>query len=144
MSNPLDKLLEQLTPAQRGAIEITKLALDCFNCAEGTGLFTGASRYDVLAGRIEICAVQANSLPRYWALLLRRMQWTVPPKSADSRILSAISGDDAAGVLLALATETPSIVTLARMAHDADKAARKALRQSNDDPFGPEAGNLEI
>ena len=108
-------------------------------------MFTGVERYNVLAGRVEISAVQADR-----ALLLRRMQWPVPPKSADSRILSAIAAPDARDVLRALATETASIITLARMWHDQDKAARKALRGDHidpetgeiADPFGPEASDL--
>lgn len=105
--------------------------MDCFNSADGTGLFSGVERYAALAGRIEICAVQADSLPRFWALLLKRMRWPVPPKAADARILSAIAAPDGRDVLRALAAETASIITLARMAHDQDKQARRALR---DDP----------
>ena len=71
-------------------------------------------------------------------------------EAADARILEAISAPEPADVLRALAGETASIITLARMAHDQDKAGRRALREENDavsrgdiDPFGPEAGNLE-
>lgn len=91
-------------------------------------MFSGVERYNVLAGRVEISAVQARDLPQFWALLLRRMQWPVPPKSADSRILSAIAAPNARDVLRALATETASVITLARMWHDQDKTARRALR----------------
>jgi len=91
-----------------------------------------------LAGRVEICAVQADSLPRFWALLLRRMQWPVPPKSADAAILEAISAPDPHEVLRVLATETASVITLARMAHDQEKASRRALRQAVD----PETGEI--
>lgn len=150
MSNPLQDLLQTLSPPQRSAISLIKLSLDCFNGADGTGLFTGVARYNVLAGRVEICAVQADSLPRFWALLLKRMQWPVPPKSADQPILQAISASDAADVLRAMATETASIITLARMWHDQDKATRKAINLGINqetgeiaDPFGTEAGNLE-
>ena len=107
---------------------MVRLSLDCFNSSDGTGMFTGVERYSVLAGRVEISAVQADSLPRFWALLLKRMQWPVPPKAADARILDAISAPDARDVLRALATETASIITLARMWHDQDKSARSALR----------------
>jgi len=62
------------------------------------------------------------------------MQWPVPPKSADQRILAAIAAPDASDVLRALATETASIITLARMWHDQDKAARKALHAESIDP----------
>ena len=67
-----------------------------------------------------------------------------------TRILEAISAPEPADVLRALAGETASIITLARMAHDQDKSGRRALREENAavsrgdiDPFGPEAGNLE-
>lgn len=137
-------LINSLAAPQQSAIGVVKLALDCFNGADGTGLFRGVERYNVLAGRVEICAVQADSLPRFWALLLRRMQWPVPPKGADQAIVDALCVESSAEVLRTLATETASIITLARMAHDSGKAARKALRQDRDaEPFGPEAGNLE-
>lgn len=133
MSNPLRDLLSTLSKPQQAAVQIIKTSLDCFNSAEGTGLFSGAERYNALTGRVEICAVQADSLPRFWALLLRRMQWPVPPKAADAAILSAISAPDGHDVLRVLATETASVITLARMAHDQDKAGRKALRAASID-----------
>ena len=150
MSNPLQDLLSTLSPPQQAAINLIRLSLDCFNGADGTGMFTGVERYNVLAGRVEISAVQADSLPRFWALLLRRMQWPVPPKSADQRILAAIAAPDARDVLRALATDTAAIITLARMWHDQDKGARKAVRGDHidpetgeiADPFGPEASDL--
>lgn len=128
-------LVANLTPPQQAAINILKLSLDCFNSADGTGLFSGAERYSILASRTEICAVQADSLPRFWALLLRRMQWPVPPKSADARILDAISAPNAHEVLRVLATETASVITLARMLHDADKATRRAMRAPGEPDF---------
>ena len=133
MSNPLLDLLQTLSPSQQAAINLVKVSLDCFNSADGSGLFTGVARYNVLAGRVEISAVQADGLPRFWALLLKRMQWPVPPKAADDRILAAISAPDARDVLRVLATETASVVTLARMAHDQDKQARRAVRAADRD-----------
>lgn len=102
--------------------------MSCFNSADGTGLFTGVARYHALQGRVEICAAQARDLTQFWALLLRRMQWPVPPKAADASIVAAISAPDPRAVLRVLATESASIITLARMVHGADKAERKALR----------------
>lgn len=132
MTQAID-LIHQLSGPQQAAIELVRLGLDCFNSADGTGLFTGVERYNVLASRVEICAVQADSLPRFWALLLKRMQWQVPPKAVDQRIVDAISASDARDVLRALATETASIVMLARMLHDQDKAARRADRGIDED-----------
>jgi hypothetical protein len=128
MTSQLEDLLATLSPPQQAAIGIVKLSLDCFNSADGAGLFSGVERYQALAGRVEICAAQADSLPRFWALLLKRMQWSVPPKAEDQRILDAIAAPDGRDVLRALTTETASIITLARMWHDQDKQARKAAR----------------
>jgi len=122
----LKELMESLTPAQNAGINLLKLSLNCFNSKDGTGIFTGPERYNVLAGRVEIVAVQAENLPRFWALLLRRMNWPVPPKWADEKIVEAISAPDGVGVLRVLATETASCITLARMLHDEEKKDRKA------------------
>lgn len=132
MSMSLPELLATLSAPQRAAIELIRLSLDCFNSADGTGLFTGVTRYNVLAGRVEICAAQANNLPQFWALLLRRMQWSVPPKAMDKRILASISAPDGHDVLRTLATETASIITLARMYHDRDKADRRGDTTTED------------
>lgn len=129
MSDALDNLLQTLAPPQRAAIGVVKLALDCFNGADGTGMFTGVERYNVLAVRVEIAAVQADNLPRFWALLLRRMQWPVPPKWADERIVTALSASDGNEVLRVLATETASVITLGRMLHDARKESLKTARR---------------
>lgn len=109
-------------------------------------MFSGVTRYNVLAGRLEICAVQADSLPKFWALLLSKMRWPMPPKAMDRQILQAISADDANGVLRVIAMETASLITLARMLHDEDKAAKRLPQISEEeiaDPFGKEAGNLD-
>lgn len=134
MTSKLQQMVASLSPPQKAAIDLIRLSLDCFNGADGTGLFTGVQRYTVLAGRVEIAAVQADSLPRFWALLLRRMQWPVPPKSADARVLEAISAPDGRDVLRVLASETASIITLARMWHDQGKDERKAAKAELIDP----------
>lgn len=138
-----------MSPPQQAAISLLKLSLDCFNGADGTGLFSGMERYNVLAGRVEIASVQADNLPRFWALLLRRMQWPVPPKWADGRIVEAISAPEGGEVLRVLATETASCITLARMLHDEKKAGMKAERRAlqgevnalYDDNFWSEGAN---
>lgn len=144
MSNQLQDLLLTLSHPQQAAIALIKLSLDCFNSADGTGLFAGVERYSALTGRVEICAIQADSLPRFWALLLRRMRWPVPPKFFDQRIVDVISAHDSSDILRALATETASIITLARMAHDQDKATRREdkARQRDEQSIDPFTGEI--
>ena len=137
-------LVNQLSPQEQAAINIVRLSLNCFNSADGMGMFSGISRYNVLAGRLEICAVQADSLPKFWSLLLNKMRWPMPPKSADRQILQAIKAADGNGVLRVIATETASIITLARMLHDEDKAAKRLPPQVTDEEdFGEDASNLD-
>ena len=88
--------------------------------------------------------MQADSLPKFWSLLLSKMRWPMPPKSADRQVLQAINAPDGNGVLRVIATETASIITLARMLHDEDKASKRLPPQVTDEEtFGEEAGNLD-
>ena len=105
-------------------MRLIQLSLDCFNSVDGTGLFTGTTRYPALAGRVELCAVQARNIPEFWAALLRKMRWPVPPRQYDSRIAELFLADDQPQVLRCLATESVSIVTIARMLHSAEKPRR--------------------
>ncbi len=116
--------------------------MDCFNSVDGTGLFSGLDRYAKLGGRASLCAVQAGgNVVRFWGLLLHKMQWPTPPKRADAAIVEAIACEDGAAVLKTLAIETSSVITLARMLHDADKKARRdyhaALRAEMELPGQP-------
>ena len=126
----MQNLLDTLTPQQQTAVRLIQLSLDCFNSVDGTGLFTGMTRYPVLAGRVELCAVQARNIPEFWAALLRKMRWPVPPRQYDSRIAELFQADDQPQVLRCLATEAVSIVTIARMLHSAQKP--KLTEQSID------------
>jgi len=118
-------------------VKLIKLSLDCFNSVDGTGLFTGTTRYPVLAGRVELCAVQSRNIPEFWAALLRKMRWPVPPTKFDSQIAGFFRADQQGDVLRCLATEAVSIVTIARMIHSAEKPKRSALQttESNYDDF---------
>lgn len=96
---------------------------------DGSGLFTGVTRYNSLAQRLPLAAVQARDMHSFWAGLLRKMQWPVPPKKADHRIVEALCVSDARLTLKALTTEAVSIITLARMLHDQDKKTRRELQE---------------
>lgn len=126
---PVEKLLMTLSQPQRDAVQIVKLSLDCFNSMDGCGLFTGVTRYNSLAQRMPLAAVQARDVHGFWAGLLRKMQWPVPPKKADPKIIEALSVEDARQTLKVLATEAVSIITLARALHDQDKKTRRELQE---------------
>lgn len=127
--SPVMLLLDGLPLHQQDAIKVIKLALDCYNSLEGSGFFKGMERYNVLQARAEIAAVQSQSLFDFWSNLQRRMHWTLPPKRADLLVVSALTGKDDGAVLATLQKDIVSIITIARLLHDNDKAARKALRE---------------
>lgn len=96
-------------------------------------MFAGVERYNVLAARVSLVAVQSRDMHGFWAKLLSKMRWPLPPKKADAKIVKALNVADPAGTLRALATETISIVTIARMLHDQDKSARFAGLPDHED-----------
>lgn len=86
------------------------------------------ARYNVLAGRTEIAATQSRDLHGFWAQLLKKMCWPMPPKLMDQHIVAALSAENQPQILRALATETVSIITIARMLHDEDKETKRLLK----------------
>lgn len=115
------ELLATLSQPEQNAVQIMATALDCYNSKDGSGMFAGVERYSVLAARAEVAAVQSSGLPQFWANLLRRMMWDVPPRRFDAQIVAALNADAPHDILRVLATETASIVMLARMVHSARK-----------------------
>lgn len=126
MSTAAD-LVSTLPQYQQDAISVIKTAIDCYNSVDGAGLFAGVDRYNNLLHRVEICAVQADNLPRFWALLLHKMCWEIPPRKMDARIIACLSANNAEDVLRCLSEEAASIVTLARMLHAEQKAELRDL-----------------
>ncbi len=57
------------------------------------------------------------------------MNWPMPPKIMDQRIVAALNAENQPQILRALATETVSIITIARMLHDDDKETKKQLKK---------------
>lgn len=121
----MNDLLDKLTPAQQRAVNLLRLALAAYSTHDGTGLFTGMTRYSVLTERVKIAAVQSRTLPGYWSTLLRKMLWPIPPKRFDSEILRLLNEPAPMPVLHALALEAPYCVMLARHLHDADKVSHR-------------------
>lgn len=88
------------------------------------------ARYHALEGRLTVVATQSRSLFEFWGILLRKMMWPTPPKRMDSEVIELIkkSPDDRL-VLKAIASQTASVVMLARYWHDETKAERRELEK---------------
>lgn len=123
------EILENLSEPERRAVRLVKTTVDCFNSRHGIGLFSGPARYNVLEERMMLCAVQARSLTEFWGILLRKMRWSTPPKRMDAEIVPQLDLTEREGlsVLRAIATQTASIVMLARYWHDETKQERREL-----------------
>lgn len=120
-------LCDSLPQHQQDAIALIKLTLDCYNSYDGSGLFVGMHRYKVLQERLKISALSSQTLFDFWSNLLRRMMWTLPPKSADSLITHALTAKDDRLVLKSICDDTPSLITIARLLHDEDKQTKKLI-----------------
>ncbi|HZP39851.1 MAG TPA: hypothetical protein VFE48_25545 [Methylomirabilota bacterium] len=124
----LETLMRTLAPAETKAVDLLRFCLETYNTKDGTGLFTGPARYAVLQERAALAAVQARSLRQWWAILLRRLRWPIPPSATDETLLALLTDPDDAAVLRVLALDTASVLTLARYQHTTDRTARRAGR----------------
>lgn len=132
MNQQIQGLLETLSPVEQLAAEILKTALDCYNSKDGTGMFSGVDRYQKLAGRAEIAAVQARKPLDFWSLLLRRMLWPAPPARMDETILALLQQPNATAAINQIASNTAALVMIARFWHTLDKKQRIAEQTGAD------------
>lgn len=116
-----DLLIASLSPPEQRAVALLKLALDSYNSTDGSGLFRGVARYDVLEGRARLAAHQARTVREWWSILLRRLLWPPPARRFDEPLLTLLSDGDDAATLRALASQSASLVMVARYWHDSEK-----------------------
>jgi hypothetical protein len=124
------EILDTLSVPQKHAVEILKTFIDCFNSADGIGLFAGVARYSYLESRCKICAVKSRDIMGFWSSLRQKLLCPIPPKKAD-KIITDLWGYSSlhSEVLNILATQSAECIMIARMLHDADKSERKRLWQ---------------
>jgi hypothetical protein len=102
-----------------------KTSIDCFNSKDGTGLFSGISRYQRLSGRVEIAAMQARTPLEFWGLLLRRMLWQTPPARMDEKILELLNRPEASEAIKIMSSNAAAIVMIARYWHHTEKPVKE-------------------
>ena len=127
----IDNLIAQLSEPEQRAVHLLKLSLDCFNSADGSGLFRGPERYSILQDRIALAAVQAQSLFDFWSRLLNKLLWASPPKEHDEAILTLLAAGDDIATIRVFADKAPSVTMLARYLHAQEKDARKEEKKRN-------------
>lgn len=121
------EIFDLLSPDERRAVTIVKLALDCYNSGEGTGLLTGKERYEALAARLATAAAASGTLRECWSQLGDLMLWPVPPVAADAALLAALtpeSREQEARTLRWLQSKrVRAIVSIARQWHRTERDA---------------------
>lgn len=130
----LATLTARLAPHELTAVRILQLAIANYNTKDGLGLFTGPSRYNVLADRARLAAVKSLTLTRFWSELVASLRWPLTPRRVDDALLALLASGDDTLVLRAIASDTAALVTIARAANDADRATRKAPLFDETDP----------
>lgn len=126
-------------------MRLIKAVLDLFNSGDGTGNFTGVTRYASLGERMVLAAKPSRTVREFWDRLLAEMRWPIPPRYRDAELLALIERQDTdADTLRALATNAASVVMIARALHAEGRAELRRLRAAEglEDDATPEGGPL--
>jgi hypothetical protein len=127
-------IVDGLSNAEKRSVSIVELWITLYGNA---GMFTGASRYGVLSGRVRLAAERSRDVRSFYDLTMRTMQWSIGPSIYDGAILALIeSSDDDRDTLRAFAERTDSIIMIAR---SQVRAARNAARSEPDKDDPPTA-----
>ena len=117
----MNELLESLTEPQQHAVKLLKAFIETYNSRDGTGMFSGVSRYAMLESRTALAAVRSLTLLNFWATLRRSLRVDIPSRSDDDVIAPLWQCENPLPVLQCLATESAELTMLARMLCDAAK-----------------------
>ena len=123
-----------LNKAEEMAVRYYKFILDCYNSKDGTGLFTGMTRYTVLVERVMLSATRAQNLRDFWCIMSKEMNFYAVPKAADERLsnfwLEKIELQQ--DMLDVFVDQSAMVNTIARMMHTEDKEERKLMQQESE------------
>lgn len=65
------------------SVSLVRHIIEWYGTGNGTGLFSGINRYDMLASRLRSCATRANTLRGFYDTISRDLQLGVPPIDSD-------------------------------------------------------------
>jgi len=111
----------ELSSEQEHAVKVIKKFISCYNSQNGTGLFSGISRYHMLESRVKIAAIQSNSLMDFWSNLRQKLMCPVPNRNMDDDVIALWQYVPQNLVLKCLATQAAECIMLARVSIDEDK-----------------------
>lgn len=135
--------LEGLSAGDLAAIAVVRTFVAMYGGVEGSGLFSGIDRYQVLDTRLRKAGLQSTLLRPLWDNLTNGMLVGVSAKSHDEELLALWSLPKAAQMAAcrALALNAGSCIAIAREWSKLDKNAG-GLFAGVPVPLAPEAGGL--
>lgn len=81
-------LFEQFSFAQFVATATVRLWLDIYNGEDGTGLFSGMGRYDMLWPRLRVSAIRSANLRQLWDRTCNQMKVGIHPSKYDESLIA--------------------------------------------------------
>lgn len=125
------ELLRDLPAAEFVGVAMVRLFCGLYGGGDGTGLFAGTGRYEMLETRLRSAAVRAVSLRALWNRITHDLQCPIAPADADPALLElfALPGALQSAVLRACVREYRSLVMLARYWHGEAKAQSEAYAE---------------
>lgn len=130
--------LRYITFEQFVAVALIKALIAHYNSREGTGLFSGVERYEMLERRLISAAVQASTLERLWAGLCHGLALPLHSERLDAPLLRfwALPPSVQRAAVAACITQAVSIITCARQ-----WAAQEKLRSAE---YAAAVGQLDF
>lgn len=116
-------LLETLNVVEFGAVVLARQFIDLYNSLDGTGLFSGMGRYEMLQARLNQSAVKSRSLRNFWDSLCQAMLVRIHGGEHDEGLilLFAMPLPYQRAVLRTLAEKHNSVVAISRYWHSQAK-----------------------
>lgn len=124
-------VLQTLSFAEFVACGAVKLFIDCYNSADGSGIFVGMERYSRLEQRLSHAAAQAKTMRGLWDGLSRGLQVGIHDSKADGKLLAlwALPRSIQSIAIEAMKRDYRSVVTLARHWHTQGKMQNEAYAE---------------
>ncbi|MBU6362526.1 MAG: hypothetical protein KGS46_21145, partial [Chloroflexi bacterium] len=114
--NEIVELLNGMTKAEFVAVAFAKTIIKIYNSMDGTGLFSGIGRYQMLESRLRYAAIRSNSMRKLWATICADLQFPVHPSTYDEIVLAfyALPTSTQQAVIAAIVSQYRAIVAIAR------------------------------
>lgn len=126
------EVVQDMPSSEFAACALIRLLIDMYNGADGTGLFSGMGRYELLESRARTAAVKSSNLRSFWANITRDLQLPVQFSKQDGALMEFFSLPTPVqyAVVNQIATNYRTIITVARVWHAQAKQNDPAYAQA--------------